>query len=320
MRKIGVLTSGGDAPGMNAAIRAVVRSACAAGVEVVGIERGYVGLLRGWLRPMQPSSVGGIINRGGTILRTARSEEFRTAAGLQRAAETIAREGIEGLAIIGGDGSFRGALALHQTCDVAVIGIPATIDNDIPGTQYSIGFDTAVNTALGAIDKIRDTSESHDRVFVVEVMGRNNGFIAIDVGLAGGAEAVIVPECPYDVGALCHRIQAGQARGKMSNIIVVAEGAAKGEEIAMAITQIVGVETRLTVLGHIQRGGIPSARDRLLATRFGSYAVQLLREGKTNLMVGIEAGRIVHRPLEQVLEGRRDIDRELLGLVSTMAT
>lgn len=320
MRKIGVLTSGGDAPGMNAAIRSIVRSACAAGAEVVGIERGYVGLLRGWLRPMQPSSVGGIINRGGTILRTARSEEFKTPEGQRKAAETIAREGIEGLTIIGGDGSFRGALALHQTCGVAVIGIPATIDNDIPGTQYSIGFDTAVNTALDAMDKIRDTSESHDRVFVVEVMGRNNGFIAIDVGLAGGAEAVIVPECRQEVLGLCHRIQAGQARGKMSNIIVVAEGAAKGEDIAATITQITGVETRLTVLGHIQRGGVPSARDRLLATRFGNYAVRLLLEGKTNLMVGIEAGRIVHSPLEQVLVGRRDIDRELLDLVSTMAT
>lgn len=320
MDKVGVLTSGGDAPGMNAAIRAVVRTAVASGVEIVGIERGFHGLLLGQTRPLRSSSVSGIINLGGTILRAARSEEFKTPEGQQKAAEVLAREGIAGLVIIGGDGSLRGARALHQTCGVPVVGIPATIDNDIPGTQYSIGFDTAVNTALDAIDKVRDTSAAHERVFVVEVMGRYNGFIALDAGLAGGAEAVLVPECRQDMIRLCQKIQEGHARGKMSCIIIVAEGAAKGTDIAATITQITGIQTRLTVLGHIQRGGAPSARDRVLATRFGHQAVRLLLEGQTNRMVGIESGQIVHRPLEQVATGRRDLDISLLDVVDIMST
>jgi len=320
MNKIGVLTSGGDAPGMNAAIRAVVRTALAGGATVAGVERGYHGLVHGQARPLESHSVSGIINLGGTILRAARSEEFKTPEGQQKAAETLAREGIEGLVVIGGDGSFRGALALHQTCGIPVIGIPATIDNDIPGTQYSVGFDTAVNTALDAIDKIRDTSAAHERIFVVEVMGRYNGFIALEAGLAGGAEAVLVPECRQDMLRLCQKIQAGQERGKMSCIIIVAEGAAKGTDIAATITQITGVQTRLTVLGHIQRGGAPSARDRVLATRFGYRAVRLLLEGRTNQMVGIESGQIIHSPLEQVSAGRRDLDISLLDVVDIMST
>jgi 6-phosphofructokinase 1 len=320
MKRIGVLTSGGDAPGMNAAIRAVVRTGIAKGLEVVGIERGYQGLLNGQVRPMTPGSVSGIIQLGGTMLRTARSMEFKTPEGQAKAAEVIAREGIDGLAIIGGDGSFRGALAINRTCGVQVAGIPGTIDNDSPGTQYSVGFDTAINTALDAIDKIRDTSASHDRVFVVEVMGRHNGFIALEVGIAGGAEAVLIPECRADMIGLCQRIQAGQARGKLSSIIIVAEGAARGSDVAATITQITGIETRLSILGHIQRGGSPSARDRALATRFGSRAVELLLEGETNFMVGIEKNQIVHCPLETVTEGRRDLDTGLLDIVEVMAT
>jgi 6-phosphofructokinase 1 len=320
MNRIGVLTSGGDAPGMNAAIRAVVRAGIAKGLEVIGIERGYHGLLNGNVRPMTAGSVSGIIQLGGTMIRTARSEEFKTAEGQARAAEVIKREGIEGLAVIGGDGSFRGALAINRACGVHVAGIPATIDNDIPGTQYSIGFDTAINTALDAIDKIRDTSASHDRVFVVEVMGRHNGFIALEVGIAGGAEAVLVPECRCDMIGLCQRIQAGQARGKMSSIIIVAEGASRGSDVAATITQITGIETRLSILGHIQRGGTPSARDRALATRFGYRAVELLMEGETNFMVGIEKNQIIHSPIERVTEGRRDLDSSLLDIVEVMAT
>jgi 6-phosphofructokinase 1 len=319
MKKIGVLTSGGDAPGMNAALRAVVRAAVANGAEVVGIERGYHGLVNGNVRPMPASSVGGIINLGGTVLRTARSEEFKTPEGQQKASETVAREGIEGLVVIGGDGSFRGALALNACCGVKVVGIPGTIDNDIPGTRYSIGFDTAINTALDAIDKIRDTSASHDRVFVVEVMGRHNGFIALEVGIAGGAEAVLVPECKQDIIKICQKIQAGQARGKMSSIIIVAEGAARGSDIAATIQQIAGIDTRLSILGHIQRGGSPSARDRALATRFGYHAVKLLMEGQTNVMVGIELGKIVTSPLDLVCQGRRDLDVSQLEMIDVMA-
>jgi len=213
-----------------------------------------------------------------------------------------------------------GALAINQTCGVKVIGIPGTIDNDIPGTQYSVGFDTAINTALDAIDKIRDTSASHERVFVVEVMGRHNGFIALEVGIAGGAEAVLVPECKTDMIGLCQRIQAGQARGKLSSIIIVAEGAARGADVAATITQITGIETRLSILGHIQRGGSPSARDRSLATRFGYHAVELLAAGKTNLMVGIEKSQVIHTPLDLVTEGRRDLDTEVLTIVEVMST
>lgn len=319
MKKIGVLTSGGDAPGMNAAIRAVVRAGIAEGREVVGIGRGFAGLLKGDLRPMTASSVSGIISQGGTMLRTARSKEFATSEGQAQAGKVMTENAIDGLVVIGGDGSFRGALALHQACGSSVVGVPATIDNDIPGTQYSIGFDTAINTALEAIDKIRDTSASHERVFVVEVMGRYNGFIALEVGIAGGAEAVLVPECKQDIVGLCRKIQAGQERGKLSSIIVVAEGAAKGADVAATITQITGIETRLSILGHIQRGGSPSARDRALATRFGYHAVKLLLEGQTNVMTGIERSQVIASPLELVNQGRRDLDTSMLQMVDVMS-
>lgn len=319
MQKIGVLTSGGDAPGMNAALRAVVRTAIIRGMDVVGIERGYEGLIHDQVRPMDAHSVSGIINRGGTILRTARSEVFRTPEGQRQAAETVALHNIEGIVVIGGNGSYQGALALNETCGVKVVGVPGTIDNDINGTEYTIGFDTAVNTALDSIDKIRDTAASHDRVFVVEVMGRHDGLLALTVGIAGGAEAVLVPEVRTDMVKLCEQIRSWQARGKMSCIIIVAEGAARGADIATTITQITGVDTRLSVLGHTQRGGDPSAHDRTMATRFGAYAVQMLAEGSSNVMVGLESGKLVNRPLELVRLGRRQIDPEIFDLVNITA-
>lgn len=315
MRRIGVMTSGGDAPGMNAAVRAVVRTALANDTEVAGIERAYQGLMQGQIRPMDARSVSGIINQGGTILRTARSEEFKAPAGMQKAIQVLEREAIDGLVVIGGDGSYRGALALHQACGIAIAGVPASIDNDIPFTEYSIGFDTAVNTALEAIDKIRDTAASHDRIFVVEVMGRHNGFIAAEVALGAGAEGVLIPEQRQDMVTLCRKIQAGQARGKLSNIIIVAEGAARGADIAATITQITGVETRLSVLGHIQRGGAPSAHDRSIATRFGCRAVELLVEGQSGFAVGIKCGGLNQTPLEQVCCARCEIPPDLLKFV-----
>jgi 6-phosphofructokinase 1 len=320
MGRIGVLTSGGDAPGMNAAVRAVVRTACARNVEVVGIERGYDGLLQGQVRLMHSHSVSGIINLGGTILRTARSEEFKTPEGQRKAAERVREHEIDGLVVVGGDGSYRGALALNKTCGVRVVGIPGTIDNDIPGTEYTIGFDTAVNTALDAIDKIRDTAQSHDRVFVVEVMGRMNGSIALTVAIAGGAEAVLVPEVRHDIRGLCERIQNWQRIGKKSCIIVVAEGAAKGSDIAATITQFTGIEARLAVIGHIQRGGSPSAHDREMATCFGTEAVDVLLSGGGGVMIGLVGGEIIRNPLECVLQGHRQLDQRLLSIVETMAT
>jgi 6-phosphofructokinase 1 len=306
---------------MNAAIRAVVRTALCLGAEVFGVDRGYHGLVRGQMRPMDHRSVSGIIGRGGTILHSTRSEEFKSAEGQRAAAEVIKQHELDGLAIIGGDGSYRGALAINRTCGVRVIGIPGTIDNDIPGTRFTIGYDTAINTALDAIDRIRDTSEAHDRIFVVEVMGRLNGSIALEVAVAGGAEAVIIPERKTDMIALCEKIRSWGAQGKMSSIIIVAEGAASGQDVAATITQVTGLATRLTVLGHIQRGGAPTARDRALATRLGHRAAQLLLEGKTNLQVGVgDRDDIVATPLEQVLVGARMPDVSLLDVVDITAT
>ncbi len=319
MKRIGVLTSGGDAPGMNAAIRAVVRAALFHGLEVYGIRRGYAGLLAGEIEPMSSVSVGGIINRGGTILRTARSEEFRTEAGLQRAAEILSQHGIDGLVVIGGDGSIRGAVALRQHTDIRVIGIPATIDNDIPGTDYSIGFDTAVNTALEAIDKIRDTAYSHERVFVIEVMGRHNGFIALEVGLAGGAEAILIPEVPYNLADLLRRLDESYQRGKHSSIIVVAEGAVRATDVQKFLESHTPYHIRALVLGHMQRGGSPTAFDRVLATQFGVLAVERLLQGNTDEMVGIEGGRLITVPIDYVLMATRTVDARKLEIATMMA-
>lgn len=300
MQKIGVLTSGGDAPGMNAAIRAVVRKGLHAGLGIFGIRRGYAGLLADDCVQLGAGSVGDIIHRGGTMLRTARSEEFKTEAGFSRALEVLRARGIEGLIVIGGDGSLRGAEKLYQQ-GILTVGVPGTIDNDVPGTDESIGFDTAVNTALQAIDRIRDTATSHERAFVIEVMGRNAGHIALEAGLAGGAESILVPEVPLDLSEVCARLRRGQERGKVHSIIVVCEGAGEGFKVGDFVRECTGFDTRVTVLGHVQRGGSPSARDRVLASTMGAKAVDLLVEGKGGVMVGVRRGEIVALPIREAL-------------------
>ncbi|MER3402782.1 MAG: 6-phosphofructokinase [Armatimonadota bacterium] len=319
LRRIAVLTSGGDSPGMNACIRAVVRSALYHGLEVYGIRRGYAGLLQEEVEPMTSLTVGGIINRGGTILRTARSEDFKTAGGVRKGAEILARHGIDGLVIIGGDGSMRGGVELSRISAVRIMGVPATIDNDIPGTDYAIGFDTAVNTALDAIDKVRDTAYSHERVFVIEVMGRHKGFIALEVGLAGGAEAILIPEVPYDLVDLLDQLHQGYQRSKHSSIIVVAEGACRAEDIKEFLQEHTPYHVRAMVLGYIQRGGSPTAFDRVLATQLGAYSVERLLKGHTNEMVGIEGGRLVAVPIEYIQTTTKTIDVQKLELASKMA-
>ena len=292
IKRIGVLTSGGDAPGMNAAIRSVVRYGVYHKLEVIGILRGYAGLINGDLRPLDHRSVSGIINRGGTILETARCDEFLSEEGQRKAVETLKQNEIDALVVIGGDGTYRGAIQLWTKWHIPCVGVPATIDNDLNGTDITIGADTAINTALDATDKIRDTATSMERVFVVEVMGRDSGFIAIHVALAGGAEEVLVPELSYDLEAMCHDIYEGSRKGKNSWIIIVAEGAAKADEVAEKITEITGLETRVVVLGHIQRGGNPTAQDRILAARLGAAAVDLILNGEFGKAVGVRDGEI----------------------------
>jgi len=292
MKRIGVLTSGGDASGMNAAIRSVVRYAVYNKLEVVGIFRGYAGLINEELKVLDHRSVSNIINRGGTILKTARSQEFLTEEGQARAVQVIKNNKIEGLVLIGGDGTYRGGVALSRKWSIPCIGVPGTIDNDINGTDSTIGSDTAVNTALEAIDKIRDTATSMERIFVVEVMGRESGFIALQVAVSGGAEDVLLPEKRFDLRQMCHEIVEGNIRGKISWIIIVAEGAGKAEDIANKITDMTSLETRVVVLGHVQRGGSPTSRDRILATLLGAEAVKLLIKGESEKAVGVISDNI----------------------------
>lgn len=319
MRRIGVLTSGGDAPGMNAAIRSVVRKAGYHGLEIMGVQRGFAGLIEADIVPMSLGSVGGIIHRGGTILRTARSEEFKTREGRARAYENILRFEIQGLAVIGGGGSFQGALALHREHGLPVVAIPATIDNDISGTRYAIGFDTAVNSVLDAINKIRDTATSHERTFVIEVMGRDTGFIALSAGLAGGAESIVIPEEPFSIEEICDKLRRGHRRGKQHSIIVVAEGAASGLEIAEQVKERTGFDTKVAILGHVQRGGMPTAFDRILASCLGARAVQLLMSGASRRMVGMIDGQIVDQDLEQAVTAKKTIDQELYSLAAVLS-
>ena len=319
MKRVGVVTAGGDAPGMNTAIRSVVRTAVYHGLEVLGIERGYSGLIESQVRPLGARSVSGIINLGGTILRTARCEEIKTTQGLEKAVGNIEANDIEGLIVIGGDGSFRGASELHETSGIPVVGVPATIDNDVAGTDTTIGFDTAVNTALFAIDRIRDTATSHERVFVVEVMGRKRGFLALEIGLAGGAEFILVPEIEYNVQDICRKLNMGRSEGKTSEIIVMAEGAGNSSNIAEQVRRETGYDVRLTVLGHVQRGGPPSARSRILANRFGSHAVELLLKGAKKRMVGIQEQRIVSVDLEYSRKERKDLDGNLYHLAEILS-
>jgi len=318
MEKIAVLTSGGDAPGMNAAIRAVVRTAVYHDVEVVGVKRGYSGLIKGDFIPLGIGSVADIIHRGGTILRTARSEEFFQLEGRKKAYQNMVKNRIEGLVVIGGDGTFRGAVELEKlgTCTV---GIPGTIDNDIPCTQWTIGFDTAVNTVVDAINKIRDTATSHERVFVIEVMGSRAGFIALAAGLAGGAESIMIPERSFDVGDVVRKLKRGQDRGKLHSIILVAEGVTSAIEISKKIHETSGLDTRVTILGHIQRGGTPTALDRILASRMGAAAVKLLLGGERKKMVGFQDNQIKSFDLEWALSQSHEIDIEDYHLAEILA-
>lgn len=318
MHKIGVLTSGGDAPGMNAAIRAVVRKAIYHGLEVAGIKRGYTGLISGDIVPMDLGSVGDIIHRGGTVLHTARCDEFKLETGQNKAVDMIKAHGIDGLVVIGGDGSFRGAKILSDR-GIPTIGIPGTIDNDIPCTDYTIGFDTAVNTVIDAVDKIRDTATSHERTYVIEVMGRNAGDIALMAGVAVGAENVLVPEAKYDIAAIVEKLKRGAARGKKHSIILVAEGAGKGFAIGEVIRELTGWDTRVTVLGHIQRGGSPTAFDRMLASKMGAKAVDLLIEGDKAKMIGVLGGKITATDITEALCTPRQPDMSLYELAGVLS-
>ncbi|MBA1334209.1 MAG: 6-phosphofructokinase [Firmicutes bacterium] len=317
-KTIGVLTSGGDSPGMNAAIRAVVRTGIFNGLTVLGVKKGYEGLIHGEIEEMQLSSVADIIHRGGTMLQTARSKEFMTEEGRQKALNIMEVFGMQGLIIIGGDGSFRGALELAKL-GAQVIGVPGTIDNDIAFTDYTIGFDTAINTVVDAIGKIRDTTSSHNRANIIEVMGRNSGDISLYAGLAGGAESIIVPEVGYDVDDVCKRIVQGRNRGKLHSIIILAEGVGGAFEMAKTIEEKIGVETRVTILGHVQRGGSPTAFDRVLASRLGARAVELLINGRTARMVGIYKNEIADFDLEEVLKSRKEFSEELYTLARILS-
>ena len=316
MKTIGVLTSGGDAPGMNAAVRAVVRTAIDEGMTVKGISRGYNGLIEGDIFDLDVRSVSDIIHRGGTVLYTARSPRFKTEEGVNEAIANCKKHGIEGIVVIGGDGSYRGARDLSLK-GIPCVGIPGTIDNDISSTEYTIGFDTAMNTAMDMVDKIRDTAQSHDRCSVVEVMGRHAGFLALQCGIAVGATAILVPEIEFNLDEVIEKIQNSQKTGKKHFIIVVAEGVGGVEEMAKAIEARTGIETRATILGHVQRGGRPTVRDRVYATRFGFAAVQLLKQGIGNRVVGMKHGQIVDYDIYEALNMKKPFDTEMFEVANT---
>ena len=325
VKRIGVLTSGGDAPGMNAAVRAVVRTAVGRGIDCVGIRRGWSGLINGDIMTMDNASLSRIINRGGTMLYTARSEEFRTEEGQQKAVNTCKLLGLDGIVAIGGDGTFRGALALSRQAaasgygNLQVVGIPATIDNDIGCSHYTIGFDTACNTAVECIDKLRDTMQSHERCSVVEVMGHRAGYLALYVGVAIGATAVLVPERPYDFEKhVAEKIRRARISGKTNFMIVVAEGAASGMAVGEQIKKELGLDPRVTILGHIQRGGSPTAKDRVTATRMGYEAVQLLAEGKTNRIVCAKGDRISNVDIDEGLAMTKTLNHEEFEVMTVM--
>lgn len=321
MKRIGVYTSGGDAPGMNAAIRAVVRVGIANNLEVFGIYSGYTGMIENKISPLSLRSMANVIQRGGTILKTGRSLDFQKPEFRKKAVDNLKSHAIEGLVCIGGDGSFRGAHALWEEHKIPVIGIPGTIDNDIFGSDNTIGFDTAVNTALDAIDKIRDTAASHDRLFIVEVMGRNSGFIASHVGLAGGAEEIFTPDVPITVEKAIEKIKAGIAKGKTSSILITAEGQKPGRayDLAEQIRKKSGFDAKVCILGHQQRGGSPTATDRILASRMGAAAVELLIKGQSDLMVGIQGQQLVSVSLHVATSTEKHTPRDFLQLSATLA-
>ncbi len=322
MKRIGVLTSGGDSPGMNAAIRAVCRTALYYKVECYGIQRGFQGLIDNEIHSLKTTDVSNIIQRGGTILKTARSKKFREQEGRTRAAENLKKQQIDGLVVVGGDGSFRGAQKLYEEHGVHVIGIPGTIDNDIAGTDMTIGFDTALGTAVDAIDKIRDTAEAHDRTFLVEVMGRDAGYLALHSGISCGAEHVFIPEQSEDLDRLLQDITNDQRRKKMTNIIIVAEGDEFGgaEKLNNFITSnIPNLKTRVTILGHIQRGGTPTPNDRILASRMGYEAVQALKDGTSGVMIGIQNGSLVRVKFSETNKTSRKIAADLTEIANVLA-
>jgi 6-phosphofructokinase 1 len=316
LKKIGVLTSGGDAPGMNAAIRAVVRASIFYKYECFAIHKGYQGLIDGELTPMTPRSVNNIVNKGGTFLKSARCLEFRTKEGREKAYQTVQKFELDALVVIGGDGSFTGAMIFQKEWNVPVIGIPGTIDNDISGTQFTLGYDTALNTVIDAIDKIRDTASSHNRLFFVEVMGRDAGHIALNAGVGAGAEEILIPEEDMGLERLLDSLKKSEKSGKSSSIVVVAEGDKTGDnvfEIASYVEKNMPYyDVRVSVLGHMQRGGSPSCFDRVLASRMGVFAVESLREGASNVMVGIKNDEMVLSPLEKAIKGTSKINKELI--------
>ncbi|MCS6968419.1 MAG: 6-phosphofructokinase [Cytophagales bacterium] len=322
MSKIAVFTSGGDAPGMNACIRAVVRGALHYDVSVYGIYRGYSGMINGDIKPLHSQSVSNIIQRAGTILKSARSEEFRTKEGRRKAYEQLRAHGIEGLIAIGGNGTFTGAQIFYEEYGIPTVGAPGTIDNDLYGTDFTIGFDTAVNTALNAIDKIRDTADSHDRVFFVEVMGRNSGYIALRSAIGGGAEMAIIPEKPSSIEEIVHKLKEGWRTAKRSFIVVVAEGEQPGNaaKIAQQVKEAIpDLDVRVSTLGHIQRGGSPSAVDRVIASRIGLAAVEALLSGKAGIMVGIVNGRIRYTPFKDTFKQKNEQIAEMIRLVDVLS-
>ena len=319
-RTIGVVTTGGDAPGMNAAIRAATRIAHSKGFQVIGFERGWEGIINNKFRHLTPRSVGGIIQLGGTFLHTARCPEFKTKEGLEKAAQTLKAQNVFGLIVIGGDGSFKGALDLSKICPVQMVGIPATIDNDVYGTDETIGFDTAVNTAVAEIDKIRDTAISHERIFIVEVMGRKRGFLALNVGITVGAEVILVPEDECQVDQVIETLKENSRKGKKAGIIVAAEGCGKVTELSQKIEEQTGAEVRLTILGYVQRGGSPTARSRLLASLFAEKAVNLLCEGKSNKAVVLQNGSVTCIELEKSACNTKPIQTSLIKLAPMLAT
>ncbi|SFZ91829.1 6-phosphofructokinase 1 [Flaviramulus basaltis] len=324
IKKLAVLTSGGDSPGMNAAIRSVVRTCAYHNIECFGVYRGYEGLIEGDFSPMDARSVRGIINKGGTILKSARSKEFRTKEGRQKAFDKLVEAEIDSLVVIGGDGSFTGALIFNQEFGFPVMGIPGTIDNDIVGTSHTLGFDTALNTVVDAIDKIRDTASSHNRLFFIEVMGRDVGHIALNAGIAGGAEEILIPEEDLGLDRLVESLNRSKKSGKTSSIVIVAEGDKIGKNIFQLKDYIdenmEGYDVRVSVLGHMQRGGPPSCFDRVLASRMGVKAVESLLEGQTNYMVGLINGKMELTPLDNAIKGKTKINLELLRVSDIMST
>ncbi len=319
MKRIAVLTSGGDAPGMNAAIRAVTRYAVSQGMEVYGIMRGYAGLIEDDIIPLKFSDVGGIMERGGTILRTARCQDFKVERGRQEAYKIFKERKIEGLVVIGGDGSLNGAALIANESDIKVVGIPGSIDNDISETDMCIGVDTCLNTVVENIQKLKDTASSHERAFIVETMGRNCGYIALVAGITTGSEAIVIPELKNDFQALADKLLDGRKRGKINSIIVVAEGAASAYTVARHLENRTGFETRVSILGHIQRGGSPSVYDRLLASRMGSKAVEALIEGQSKVMVGAHGTNFATVDLYKALQNRKELDLSLYNLASILS-